>query len=90
MMLASLTLSSSLARAAVEEERGRPACAAPTPLSTTGPNILLVGDSISMGGSGSVAIFDDPGRSLRLLARRSTVVLPQRVAGAGTRSSCRI
>jgi hypothetical protein len=33
-------------------EAGRAACGAPTPVSTTGPNILLVGDSISMGGSG--------------------------------------
>ena len=30
----------------------RAACTAPTPLSATGPNVLLVGDSISMGGSG--------------------------------------
>jgi hypothetical protein len=39
--------------------QGRAACGAPTPLSTTGPNILLVGDSISMGGSGYSLFVQD-------------------------------
>jgi hypothetical protein len=37
----------------------RAACAAPTPLSATGPNVLLVGDSISMGGSGYSLFVQD-------------------------------
>ena len=38
---------------------GRAACGASTPLSTTGPNILLVGDSISMGSSGYSLFVQD-------------------------------
>eukprot|EP01052_Picozoa_sp_SAG31_P036005 SAG31_NODE_4427_length_3241_cov_1.992680_3_plen_153_part_00 len=40
-------------------EAGRGACQPPTPLSTHGPNILLVGDSISMGGSGYSLFVQD-------------------------------
>ena len=38
---------------------GRDACTAPTPLSTTGPNVLLIGDSISMGSSGYSLFVQD-------------------------------
>ena len=34
-------------------------CQAPTPLSTTGPNVMLIGDSISMGSSGYSLFVQD-------------------------------
>ncbi len=79
MLLLAPVLLSSLAAASHGHERGRPACTAPTPLSKTGPNILLVGDSISMGSSGFVHCpdpFCDPKRPLRPLASSGAVVLP--------------
>ena len=57
LLLLLCQLATAGAAADVAEERA--ACTAPTPLSKTGPNILLVGDSISMGGSGYSLFVQD-------------------------------
>ena len=50
-------------------EAGRAACGAPTPVSTTGPNILLVGDSITRPCSVSTRIPTTTRPSLTLSCR---------------------